>query len=461
MSGQFILVVDDEPDIRGLLQEILEDEGYNVQTAGDALEARACVEENRPDLVLLDIWMPDEDGVSLLKSWKQSANMTAPVVMISGHGTIETAVEATRVGAVDFIEKPVSLARLLLVVEKALSRAEETSDGISAKSPRPQPFLEGDSEYVLELRNQLDSLALSTDNLLVFGQAGSGREQFARAVHAKSAHAAGPFVHLRCESLSARNCERDLWGSEIDGTVSSGYFESAAHGTLFLDNFEMLPEAAQKTIFDVIDRNDFVRVGGSAPQTFSARLITASRSPLQRLVADQIVSQSLASRLAVQQVELLSLNQRSEDIPALLEQLVGWHVEVEGLKYRHFTVAAQNRLRNREWPGNLPELKNLVQRALILGGPTEIEVSEVERLVGEGFTAVSSSLDDKSPDLIQLHQDLPLREARAHFERSYLLRCLQDSHGNIGDLARHVGMERTHLYRKLRSLDIDLEKARE
>ncbi len=460
MSGEYILVVDDEPDIRGLLQEILEDEGYTVQTAADAAGARASVEEQRPDLVLLDIWMPDEDGISLLKSWKQIANMTAPVVMISGHGTIETAVEATRVGAVDFIEKPVSLARLLLVVEKALSQAEVGADGVAAKTVRPQPFLEGDSEYVVELRNRLDSLAASTDNLLLFGKAGSGREQFARAVHANSAHATGPFVHLRCESLSARNFERDLWGSEINETVSSGYFESAAHGTLFVDNVEMLPEAAHQAIFDVIDRNDFVRVGGSAPQTFSARLITATRGPLEQLVADRILSEALASRLGVQQVELQSLNQRSEDIPALLEQLVDWHVDVEGLTYRHFTVAAQNKLRNRDWPGNLPELKNLVQRALILGGPTEIDVSEVERLVGEGHS-LRDNLGDANGEMIPLHQDLPLREARAHFERRYLLRCLQDSHGNMGDLARHVGMERTHLYRKLRSLDIDLEKARE
>lgn len=460
MSGQFILVVDDEPDIRSLLQEILEDEGYDVQTAGDAAAARAVVEEQRPDLVLLDIWMPDEDGISLLKSWKQSARMTAPVVMISGHGTIETAVEATRVGAVDFIEKPVSLARLLLVVEKAFNQAEQDGDGFTRSVARPQPFLEGDSAYIVELRNQLESLAASTDNLLLFGQAGSGREQFARAVHANSAHAAGPFVHLRCESLSGKSYERELWGSEINNTVSSGFFESAAHGTLFLDNFEMLPVAAHEALLNVIDRNDFVRVGGSAPQTFSARLITASRNSLEVLLSNQIVDQPLASRLAVQQVELLSLNQRSEDIPALLEQLVDWHVEVEGLNYRHFTVAAQNRLRNRDWPGNLPELKNLVQRALILGGPTEIDVNEVERLVGDSQAGRGGDSEHKQ-DSIPLRHDLPLREARARFERKYLLRCLQESHGNMGDLARHVGMERTHLYRKLRSLEIDLEKARE
>lgn len=460
MSGKFVLVVDDEPDIRSLLQEILEDEGHVVQTAGDAATARALVAEQRPDLVLLDIWMPDEDGVSLLKSWKNNNSLTFPVVMISGHGTIETAVEATRFGAVDFVEKPLSLAKLLLVVEKALNNTDNAAHDTKTGNVRAQPFLVGDSDYVVELRKQLESLAASTDNLFVFGQSGSGRELFARAVHEGSAHSTGPFVHLRCESLSGKSFQRELWGTETDGNVSSGYFESAAHGTLFLDNIEMLPRDAHSTVQDVIARNDFVRVGGSAHQSFSARVITAARSPLDSLLSKGLINQPLASQLSVQSAELLSLNRRSADIPALLEHLVAWHVDVEGLTYRHFTVAAQNRLRNRDWPGNLPELKNLVQRALILGGPTEIDVSEIDRLSG-AVLAESAKQDGQIEATIALRYDLPLREARARFEREYLLRCLQESHGNMGDLAQHVGMERTHLYRKLRSLDIDLEKARE
>ena len=458
MSGQFILVVDDEPDIRTLLQEILEDEGFVVQVAEDAASARAMVAEERPDLVLLDIWMPDEDGVSLLKSWSSAGSLQFPVVMISGHGTIETAVEATRVGAVDFIEKPLSLAKLLLTVEKALHEAVLATGDLPAKL-NPLPLLIGDSDFVKTGLDQVEKLSTVSDSVLLHGPVGSGRDILAREIHARSARASEPFIHLRCESLSAGNFERELFGAEINGSVSGGFFDSAAQGTIFIDNLEMLPQAAHKSLLELTEQKEFVRVGGSESQALSARLITAARQSASELVAQGLFTNPLIDRLAVSSVELLPLSARAADIPVLLEKMVEWHVEAEGLSYRHFTVAAQNRLRNYSWPGNLPELKNLVQRALILGGPTEIDTTEADRLIGESRDSTSAA--GASADVIALRQDLPLREARALFEREYLLKCLLESRGNMGDLARHVGMERTHLYRKLRSLDIDLEKARE
>ena len=449
-----VLVVDDEPDIRSLLQEILEDEGYAVAVAGTAAAAQAAIDEARPDLVLLDIWMPDTDGVSLLKSWKLGGKLVFPVIMISGHGTVETAVEATRLGAVDFIEKPVSLAKLLLTVEKALAdgyAANEQQAG-SATSVHRLPLLAGDSAYVKGLRTRLEETAGRMDTLLLVGEAGSGRVLFAQNAHDRNPAIAGPFIQLRCDTLSATHAHRELLGDAAHGSISMGYLESAAGGTLFLTDIELLPAAAQQCLRQAIEQQGFVRAGGTERVPFRCRLMASSRVDIAIAVQQGGLDSTLARLLSSDTLTLKPLREHPEDIPALLEGFVDWHVEEEGLAYRHFTVAAQNRLRNLDWPGNLLELKNLVQRILLLGGSADIEVAEVNRALG---------IVSGSDTTIALRHDLPLREARTDFERRYLLRALKETQGNIGDLARHVGMERTHLYRKLRSLNIDLEKVRE
>ncbi len=456
MSERAILVVDDEPDIRGLLQEILEDEGYAVSTADTAAAAQAYVSECKPDLVLLDIWMPDMDGVSLLKTWKSSGVLEFPVIMISGHGTVETAVEATRHGAVDFIEKPLSLAKLLLTVEKALTEHVPAGEGGATKTLAPVarrlPLVAGVSDYIKSLREQLVAHSSRTDSLLLVGESGSGRVLFAQHAHDKNPELSGRFIQLRCDSLSSVNAHKELYGDENNGVISQGYLESASGGTLFLTDVEQLPQSAQQCVRQAIEQQGFLRVGGQTRVPFRCRLVASSRSELSIAVHQGMLDASLARLLSNETLTIKPLREHPEDIPALLEGLVDWHVEEEGLAYRHFSVAAQNRLRNLEWPGNLLELKNLVQRILLLGGPAEIEVPEINRVLG---------IVPSNDTTLALRHDLPLREARADFERQYLLRCLAESQGNIGDLAKHVGMERTHLYRKLRSLDIDLDKARE
>jgi len=456
MSKRLVLVVDDEPDIRNLLQEILEDEGYDVSVAETASEARNAVREQSPDLVLLDIWMPDEDGVSLLKSWKQANELCFAVIMISGHGTVETAVEATRHGAVDFIEKPVSLAKLLLTVDKALSEPIASGDTDSAQLARRLPQLVGDSQHMQELREHLELQAQSNENVMLIGEAGTGRALYAQHLHRMSSAASGAYIQLRCDSLSVVNSHRELFGHEDHGAVSVGYIESARNGTLFLADVETMPASAQAALRQALEQQHFFRVGGSQRIGSQLRLVSASRVDLSVDVARGNFDAKLHQLLSPVGFLIKPLRDHSEDISALLENFVNWHVDEEGLPYRHFTVAAQNRLRNLDWPGNLMELKNLVQRVLILGGPPEIEVAELDRILG-GLSAESLTAEDMLP----LRHDLPLREARAHFERQYLLRCLSATRGNIGDLAKHVGMERTHLYRKLRSLDIDLDKVRE
>ncbi|MFT4726850.1 MAG: two-component system nitrogen regulation response regulator NtrX [Granulosicoccus sp.] len=454
MSARAVLVVDDEPDIRGLLQEILEDEGYVVSTAATANAAQVLVEESTPDLVLLDIWMPDMDGISLLKSWKSSGALNFPVIMISGHGTVETAVEATRYGAVDFIEKPVSLAKLLLTVEKALSEHVPSPEGAQAVdgTARRLPLLLGVSDYIKQLRDQLAAQSIRSDSLMLIGESGSGRVLFAQYSHDQNPELLGRFIQLRCDTLSTVNAHRELYGEEGNGAVSTGYLESAAGGTLFLTDVELLPKSAQQCLRQAIEQQGFLRVGGTVRVPFRCRLVASSRSDLAIAIQQDMLDASLARLLSSETLTIKPLREHPEDIPALLEALVDWHVEEEGLVYRHFIVAAQNRLRNLDWPGNLLELKNLIQRILLLGGPSEIDVPEINRVLG-----ITSNSDTN----LALRHDLPLREARADFERQYLLRCLAVSQGNIGDLAKHVGMERTHLYRKLRSLGIDLDKARE
>lgn len=465
MKNRSILVIDDEPDIRGLMQEILEDEGFDVSVAQNAADARVAVAEHTPDCVLLDIWMPEEDGVSLLKSWGRAGDLIFPVIMISGHGTVETAVEATRHGAVDFIEKPVSMAKLLLTVEKALNEHHVLSQPGESNAGQQThlPQLVGDSEHMIQLREMLERHSNSSQNVLLVGEAGTGRSLVAQHLHAKSLQlpegqlGAGvrPFVHLRCDSLSTINAQRELFGHEDRGAVSVGYLESANRGCLFLADVELLPKAAQSALLQVLEQQSFYRVGGSTRVSCQIRVISASRVELTERAEQGTFDAALARYLSPIKIDILPLREHREDISALLENFVNWHVEEEGLPYRHFTVASQNRLRTLEWPGNLLELKNLVQRVLILGGPLEIEVSEVDRALGVQTDVVENS------DKIELRHDLPLREARAYFEKQYLLRCLSQTQGNIGDLAKHVGMERTHLYRKLRSLDIDLDKVRE
>jgi len=453
MSEQSVLVVDDEPDIRGLLQEILEDEGYAVSVADTAASAQLAVDECEPDLVLLDIWMPDMDGVSLLKSWKGAGRLHFPVIMISGHGTVETAVEATRHGAVDFIEKPLSLAKLLLTVEKALAEGGVQGDDNAAKAdtPRRLPILHGVSDYVKVLRDEVDEQATKMHSLLLLGESGSGRVLFAQTIHDRHPELTGRFIQLRCDTLSAVNAHKELYGDESGGAISMGFLESAAGGTLFLTDVDLLPPSAQQCLLQAIEQQGFMRVGSSNRVSFRCRLIASSRQDISLAVKRGSFDATLARLLSAQTLVIKPLREHPEDIPALLESLVEWHVQEEGLTYRHFTVAVQNRLRNLDWPGNLLELKNLVQRVLLLGGPAEIEVAEINRVLG----VVASS-----DTTLVLRYDLPLREARADFERQYLLRCLEKTQGNMGDLAKHVGMERTHLYRKLRSLDIDLDKVR-
>ena len=452
MSQSLVLIVDDEPDIRELVREILEDEGYAVVVAEDVASAREALKERQPDLVLLDIWMPEQDGVSLLKEWRDQGMLNFPVVMISGHGTVETAVEATRLGAVDFIEKPLSLARLLLSVEKAISNFNQLPAQRTSVKERDIPEIVGNSQYITELRETIEkSTATSDTGVLVQGERATGKLLVAQHVHRSSSRAAGPFIQLRCDSLSEAGASRDLMGD----ANSAGFLESANGGTLCLIDVEELSQTAQALLVDVLKQGSINR-GADDSVAFDARVIATSSVDLSAQLAHGLFNESLYYQLNVLVINTRPLREHREDVPALLNYYVDRMVEQEGMSYRHFSVAAQNHLRNLDWPGNVLELANVVQRLLILGDEVEIDVPEIEKLVG----SESEKSYELGSDVMRLPLDLPLREARTEFERFYLQSQLDRVDGNIVELARVVAMERTHLYRKLRSVGIQAGRKR-
>jgi DNA-binding NtrC family response regulator len=452
MTNARILVVDDENDIRELVREILSEEGYAVDTAGNAAEARAACALQAPDLVLLDIWMPDTDGISLLREWQQTQAITAPVVMMSGHGTVDTAVEATRLGAVDYVEKPLSLAKLLRTVQRALDEGQRRRRVTRALVP-PLIAPVGRSRLMRELRERVKQIAPHEAPVLVLGEPGTGREAFARYIHALGSRASGPFVTLVAGAVTEGNAEDILFGVENASGATPGVLEQAQGGVLFINGLEDLAPAAQRLLLAVIESGSFQRRGGRDALGFDVRILSSAqpgfetRGPLPFRL-------DLLSNLNVLTLRIPPLRDYAEDVPELLRYYVDRLVDDERLAFRRFGVAAQNRLRNYPWPGNIRELKNLVQRLLIQGGTEEIRLDEIEREI-----ASQSPVDE--PLVKQDLLALPLREAREHFERAYLTQQLQLCNGKVGLLAKRVGMERTHLYRKLRSLGVDFRQTEE
>jgi two-component system, NtrC family, nitrogen regulation response regulator NtrX len=448
VSSPHILVVDDEADIRGLLKEILSEEGYEVDVAANAAQARALRARQVPDLVLLDIWMPDVDGITLLREWSASAADGCPVVMMSGHGTVETAVEATRLGAFDFVEKPLSLAKLLRTVERALDAGRRhRQSGRMLGSPLAAPL--GKSKLIQQLRADLQQIAPNPSPLLLVGEPGSGREAFARYLHEHGPRAAAPFVTLSASGLRDADAEARLFGREQPGAEPvGGALEEAGNGTLFVHELEDLPPNAQRLLVGVLQSGQFTRVGGSEPLTMRARVVSSAQPGIEQRAGSERLRRDLLGFLNVLIVRVPPLREYAEDVPELLRHQVDRLVDGEGLPFRRFSVAAQNRLRNYPWPDNVRELRHLVQRLLIHGGSEEIRLDEIEREL-----AVQAPPDE--PLVKQDLLALPLREAREQFERAYLQQQLLLCNGKVGQLAKRVGMERTHLYRKLRSLGVD------
>ncbi len=449
VNKPYILVVDDEPDIRQLVLEILEDEGYLVAMAENAIEARELKAEKEPDLILLDIWMPDTDGITLLKEWSAEDQLLCPVVMMSGHGTVETAVEATRLGAYDFLEKPLSMAKLLLIVERALEAGVLKKENLGLKQQLAE-YIEpiGKSPAVEHIKDQLKRLAQHDARVLFIGEAGTGKELFARYLHANSNRKNGPFIEVAVGSISSENSTVEFFGKEEGGKIHPGLLEQAHGGTLFLGEISAMDKETQLRLLSAMESSSFLRVGGSESVRVDVRIVASSTVELDEEVSSGNFRQDLYYLLNVVSMEVQPLRDHSEDIPKLLEFYVDYFVTHEKLAFRKFSVAAQNFLRNYSWPGNVRELKNLVQRLMILGAGDEIGLDEVKKALG--------AVADKNVVSVPEFFNLPLKEAREQFEKSYIEYHFEKTGGSVAKLAAAIGMERTHLYRKLHALNIKL-----
>ena len=454
MSAPHILVVDDEPDIRSLLKEILEDEHFEISVAENAEQARQNRRARRPDLILLDIWMPGTDGIALLKEWSDGSHVEVPVIMMSGHGTVETAVEAIRLGAYDFIEKPLSIAKLLVTVQRALENASLQRENIGLRqgaTPISDPI--GLSPAMQKLRDDARRIGEHKTSVFITGESGSGKEVMARYLHKHSPRADGPFIVVGVAGLARENPDIELFGAEEDGHVNFGFIEQANGGTLLLKDIADMDLNTQARLLGALENQALLRVGGREPVSTDVRIIAATRRELDAEVEAGRFRDDLFYHLNVVPIQVPPLREHREDIDHLLVHYSHFFATKEGLPRREFSSGARTRLNDYGWPGNIRELKNLVQRLLILGNGDAIDTREINSALGIRPHADS---DASLPGF-----DLPLREAREKFEKAYLEYQLHSLQGSVSKVAERVGIERTHLYRKLRSLGIDPRRIKE
>ena len=452
MSKRHIIVVDDEPEIRNLVQEILEDEGFTVDVAENAIKARKLIEINKPNLILLDIWMPDIDGITLLKEWKTTFGQEVPIIMMSGHGNVETAVEATRSGAYDFIEKPLSTAKLLLIIRHALESTSLKNENLilsKISTSKLEPI--GKSKVINSLKTKISRIANHDANVLIQGESGINKEMYARYIHSLSSDSDKPFIIMNVSTLNKKNAENKILGIETKNQIEEGFFDKALGGTLFISDIGELNASLQSLLFTALKTKKYTRTGSSESIKMEMRVIVATRHDINYLVNEKKFLDELYYLLNVLPINLPPLRDHYEDIPEMLEYYVNYFVELESLRYRKFSVSSQNILRSYKWPGNESELKNLVQRLLILGSEEMINTEEIETYLGDSKTA------EEKDNMEILNLDLPLRDARENFEKAYLMYQLEKANGNVSKLANQIGIERTHLYRKLKMLGINLK----
>ena len=449
-----ILIVDDEEDIRELVAGILSDEGHETRTARDADSAIAAITERVPRLMFLDIWLQGSrlDGLSLLDEIR-AIHPQLPVVMISGHGNIETAVSAIKRGAYDFIEKPFKADRLVLVAERALenSRLKREVTELKRKS-NDSAELVGGSLAMNHLRQTIERVAPTNSRVMIFGASGTGKEMVARAIHKSSARAKGPFVTLNAATITPERMEIELFGTEMTGGERKvGALEEAHGGILYLDEVADMPRETQSKILRVLVDQQFERVGGSKRVKVDVRIISSTAQNLEELIAQGRFREDLFHRLSVVPVMVPPLADRREDIPSLIAFFSRQVAQQSGIKVRPIGDDAMAVLQSHGWPGNIRQLRNNVERLLILArGDDPDSVITADLLPAE----VGDTLP-RAPNQSDQHiMALPLREARELFEKEYLIAQINRFGGNISRTAEFVGMERSALHRKLKSLGV-------
>ncbi|MGB2202717.1 MAG: sigma-54-dependent transcriptional regulator [Pseudooceanicola atlanticus] len=446
-----ILIVDDERDIRELISDILEDEGYATRLAGNSDECMAHLNTEAPSLMILDIWLKDSrmDGIDILKTVKRD-NPDIPVVIISGHGNIEIAVAAIKQGAYDFIEKPFNIDQLLVVIRRAMetSRLRRENQQLRRRDTQSAEMV-GNSASFRSMMGQLDKVTKSNGRVMLNGPSGSGKEVAARYIHAESNRADGPFVCVSCASIEADRMEEVLFGREsADRGIEPGLLEEAHGGVIYFDEVADMPMGTQSKILRVLVDQQFLRVGGSDKVRVDLRVISSTSRDLEAEIAAGTFRQELYHRLNVVPIDVPSLADRREDIPVLAQYFIDALHKTQGLPMRVLSDEAAALMQTMVWPGNVRQLRNVIERILILGdGTGEIEAREVpaedEKPSEDGRVVLSGAL-----------ATLPLREAREAFEREYLLTQINRFGGNISKTAQFVGMERSALHRKLKSLGV-------
>jgi two-component system nitrogen regulation response regulator NtrX len=450
-----ILIVDDEADIRELVAGILDDEGHTARTAADADSALKEIESRRPALLFLDIWLQGSrlDGLALLDQVKQQ-HPELPVVMISGHGNIETAVSAIKRGAYDYIEKPFKTDRLVLVTERALeaSRLRREVKALREKSGESSSLI-GQSSAMNHLRHLIEKVAPTNSRIMIAGPSGSGKESVARAIHELSQRAAGPFVVLNAATITPERMEVELFGTEkIDGEARKvGALEEAHGGTLYLDEVADMPRETQNKILRVLVDQTFQRVGGSNRVTVDIRVLSSTARDLEREIGEGTFREDLFHRLSVVPIRVPALAERRDDIPSLVDFFVGQVSRQTGLPQRRIAADALVVLQAHDWPGNIRQLRNNVERLLILARGDATQEITVDMLPSEIGKMLPATPGRGGGEHLMT---LPLRDAREVFEREYLSAQVARFGGNISRTAEFVGMERSALHRKLKSLGV-------
>jgi two-component system nitrogen regulation response regulator NtrX len=451
-----ILIVDDEADIREGVAGILSDEGHGTRTAKNSDEALAAIEARRPHLVFLDIWMQGSrlDGLQLLQVIKET-HPTLPVVMISGHGNIETAVSAIKLGAYDFIEKPFKADRLVLVADRALeaSRLKREVSELRARAGATNRIV-GKSAVMNQLRQIIERVATTNSRILITGAPGAGKELAARVIHESSPRAQGPFIAINAAAITPESMEVELFGVEGPDPRARkvGALEEAHGGTLYIDEVGDMPRETQNRILRVLVDQNFQRVGGATRVHVDVRIISSSSKDLSVAIAEGSFREDLFHRLSVVPVRAPALSERREDIPELVEYFMEQISSATGMPRRRIGADAMAVLQSHDWPGNIRQLRNNVERLMILsGGDPEAEIT-AEMLPSEIGALVPSTPNGAGGEKLM---SLPLREAREVFEREYLVAQINRFGGNISRTAEFIGMERSALHRKLKSLQID------
>ncbi len=449
-----ICIVDDEPAILNTLSSILEDEGYQISVAKSGHEALKLVRSEQPDVVLLDIWMPELDGLETLKRLRQQ-HPSLLVIMMSGHGSIETAVKATKLGAYDYLEKPLDLEKVTILVRNALHQRKLEEENLNLRIQVERRFeLVGSSPAMERLRQLIAMAAPTNSRVLISGPNGTGKELVARAIHLQSQRASRPFVEINCAAIPETLIESELFGHErgaFSGATSMkrGKFELADGGTLFLDEIGDMSLATQAKVLRVLQEQQFTRVGGTKLLKVQVRVLAASNKDLSEEIAKGTFREDLYYRLNVLPIVVPTLRERRDDIPILAQHFLRLHAEEQGIKPKELTKPAVECLQQHDWPGNIRELRNLVERLLIMVSHTVIDRPDVETFLQGRSTSAHH------PHSVEGFFS-SLRDARNAFEREYITTKLRENSWNVSKTADDLKIERSHLHRKIKLLNVEL-----